>query len=419
MASSPDWSDAVDRCLMLRMFAGACAAAAAGCSTHSPHLRVPESEVGFHGNTWTTVDAELERAIGAGEVKGAVVCVARNGAVVYERAIGTRTAAGEPMTTETVFDVASLAKPVATASAVGLLMCDGKIADSDPLDTATVADALVHQTDLPQYAAWESLEPFRAEGGSPADAVGRWLAEKRPARHRHDYSNIGFVLLAGEVERRCGTSMEALLRERMWGPLGMDRTTFDPGSLPGATFAATAVDIAPGTPFDPLADWIAKRFPGHTPGHSGMFSTARDLSVFCQTLLNPEDSSVDEMDCISSTLFGNASTIVDPAEAGASVQFSAKSRSRAFNRIDSTRDGPIYWHTGYTGSLLWMNAKTGTSVVMLTNTTLTEADGWDAMRGAVLKIVNKGTVRAHGEELYDPEIYTPDSGDLGVMRIRL
>lgn len=398
---------------------GAFAATLAACAKAPTSVRAPEREAGFVNNTWSALDAELERSVAAGEVRGVVVVVARNGLVAYEGAVGRSGVDDAPMTVDTVFDVASIAKPVATAAAVAVLMCDGTMADGDPLDTATIGEALVHQTDLPQYAAWEDLQPFLGANGTPAQAVEGWLREREPKRWRHPYSNLGYILLAGAVEERAGTSMEAFLRERLWGPLGMDRTTFTPSTLAGARFAATAADVAPGTPFDPLADWVAKRSPGHMAGHSGLFSTAGDLTVFCQTLLNAGDSSVPQMKCVADTLFGDAATRLDEGDPAGTAQFSKSARSRGFNRIDSTVDGPIYWHTGYTGALVWMNAKTGTSVVLLTNTTLTTPTGWDALRGKVLKIVNKGTTRPQGEELYDPGIYTPGDDDLGVIRISM
>ncbi len=378
----------------------------AGCTAPSAHLRMREADAGFSTGTFAGLDAELARAVAAGEVPGAVLAVAKNGRLVYEHAVGVRDASGAPMKPDTVFDVASLTKPVATACATAILMCDNELWDSDETGGATVGELLIHQSMLPQYARWEDLEPYRREGLSPAGVVAEWMAAGEPARYRHPYSNLGYVALAGEVEKRTNRPMEALLRERVWGPLGMANTTFRPTTLVGATFAQTSLDTAPGQAFDPLADWIAKRFPGHDPGHSGLFSTARDLTVFCQTLLNAEDSDIHGMECIARTMTRTPAIPLEESGTGV-AQFGESARSRAFNTLGSRIDGPFHFHTGYTGCMIWMNAKTNVSVVLMTNGSLTGPDGWTALRDTVLGTVNEGTLRPRGEELYDPRIYTP------------
>ncbi len=389
-----------------------------GCTTPSAHLRMREADAGFENGTFSELDHELLTAVREGEVPGAVLAVARNGQLSYEHALGVRSGDGAPMKPETLFDVASLTKPVATSAAAAALMCDGILEDSRVVGDSTVGELLIHQSTLPQYARWEDLETRRSENDSPADAIFRWLDKSAPAPHRHSYSNLGFILVAGEIENLTGQPLETYLRERLWGPMEMNNTTFRPETLEGALIAQTSGDTGPGQSFDPLADWVKERFPGHDPGHSGLFSTARDLTMFCQSLLHAEESAIEGLECIARMMM--EPPVLPSENAGSGMaQFGDAARSRGFETITSIMDGPFYYHTGYTGCILWMNRKTGVSVVLMTNSSLTDPAGWETLRNSVLKIVNKGTTRPRSEELYDPAYYTPGDDIIGPMSFGL
>src|SRR5690606_16568070 len=114
--------------------------------------------------------------------------------------------------------------------------------------------------------------------------------------------------------------------------------------------------LPPGSAFDPLAAWISRECPGHDPGHSGLFSNARDLTVFCQALLYPHLSSVGEMGCVAELLLTSP-----PNSANGTAEYTSGSRTRGFVTMDRTSGGTIFYHTGYTGTLMWMNSETGVS----------------------------------------------------------
>src|SRR5690606_20511206 len=90
------------------------------------------------------------------------------------------------------------------------------------------------------------------------------------------------------------------LRANIWEPLGMKNTTFRPPA--DVSITRTAKDVEPGRPFDQLADYLLANWEGHVPGHSGLFSTAEDLTRFAQALLEPEKSKIPEMNCIADYL---------------------------------------------------------------------------------------------------------------------
>lgn len=364
------------------------------CASRRDVVREPESTAGFEAGTFTALDTTMNRAIHDGLVPGAVLSIGRHGRTVYEYAVGSRDlsprAGNPPMTRDTVVDVASLTKPVATATAAALLMADGKLSDGDEVAPGvTLGAALCHRNSLPAYVDWRALP---RDADSPRGAVLAWLAGHSPAEAQTDYSNVGYVLAAGLVEERAGRGLEAILRERAWGPLGMAHTTFRTAKLDArARFARTALDVEPGSPYDPLAAWIVRAYAAHDPGHSGLFSTTGDLTRFAQGLLHPDSTPTsDTMRLVAASLFSAPDTTI-PANAGDFVE-GATSRTRgfAFDPDDARRR--VLYHTGYTGTLLWIDRDTGISVVLLTNATHRAGSDWQSLQREVLRIVQKRTL---------------------------
>jgi CubicO group peptidase (beta-lactamase class C family) len=174
-------------------------------------------------------------------------------------------------------------------------------------------------------------------------------------------------MVSSHIETLTGEDLESLLRREVWGPLGMEHTTFQPLRRARANIARTHAEREAGRPYDPLADYVLERRPGHLPGHSGLFTTAGDLTAFCQRLLNPTA----EWTCVAGYLLDAQSRLAGETPEGGTLRVTGRrGRTPAFDPENSwTGEGALY-HTGYTGCLMWLDRRSGVSVVLLTNATL-------------------------------------------------
>ena len=234
---------------------------------------------------------------------GAVVVVGRGDQTVYEKAFGFRATvpAEEPMTLDTVFDLASLTKVVATTTAMMTLIEDGRVRLNDTVAShipgferygkagITIRHLMTHvsglrpDVDLHPWTGYDAAIEL-AKDEVPTSAPGAVFV----------YSDINFFLLGDIVARVTGQSLDAYLKARVFGPLGMTETGFLPAKSLLPRIAPTErcadqdawpckrPDAAPlrGVVHDPTA-----RRMGGIAGHAGLFSTARDLQRFARMLV--------------------------------------------------------------------------------------------------------------------------------------
>ena len=241
--------------------------------------------------------AEIDRVVAdgikAGNLPGCVVKIGRQGKIVFSRAYGHRLI--EPrrvaMTTDTLFDLASLTKPVATATSVMVLVGQGKVRLDDPVakhvpefaaagkEKITVFQLLTHQGGL---IPDNSLKEY-ADG--PAKAWERILAAKPYVApgSKFVYTDMGFIVLAELVRRVSGKDVHEFSQENTFRPLGMA----DTGYLPDARLRRRAAPTEKrngrwmqGEVHDPRAHRL-----GGVAGHAGLFSTTTDLAVYAQMML--------------------------------------------------------------------------------------------------------------------------------------
>ncbi len=331
------------------------------------------AEVGMSADRLGRIDSVVQDAIARGEAPGAVVLVARKGKLVYRKAFGMRALEPgcEPMTLDTVFDAASLTKVVATAASMMILVEEGRLGLSDLVtahvpefgqfekDRITLLQLLTHfsglRPDLDLDEPWTGYE----------EALRRAYAEKLVAvpGEKFIYSDINYLLLAEVVRRIAGTDVDQFARARIYGPLGMCDTGFRPPSDLTSRIAPTEPRdgvMMRGQVHDPTAFRC-----GGIAGHAGLFTTADDLAVFAQMLLN---DGIFNGTRILSPLGVRAMTIsqspVDAVELR-SIGFDIRSP------YSSTRGDlfPIgsFGHTGFTGTSLWIDPYTETSVIVMSN----------------------------------------------------
>jgi len=315
------------------------------------------------------LDSIVEDAIRGGEIPGAVVLVWHDGQTVYRKAFGHRALEPHPelMTLDTIFDIASLTKVVATTTAVAQLVQRGDIRLNDPVghylpefsqngkEDITVRELLTHYSGLPEdldlKQPWEGRE-----------AALRMAFESRPVfspGSRFLYSDINFITLGALVERVSGTTLDKYCAEKIFAPLQMTRTRFLPPKVWLPRIAPTQYDehdrMLRGVVHDPTA-----RRMGGVAGHAGVFSTADDLSKFALALLEGgpilsslmvEKMTTPQQPPTSTVLRGLGWDIDSP--------FSS-------SRGDLLPVGS-FGHTGFTGTSLWIDPTTRTCIIILTN----------------------------------------------------
>ncbi len=340
--------------------------------------RVRPESLGFDSRRLERLDAVVDQAVRDGQVPGAVVSVGRGQAIAYARAAGLRAVdpAHEPMTLDTVFDMASLTKPIATATAVMILVDEGTIDLRDRFSrlmpefanhgkgSITIDHLLRHRAGLipdnplADYAqgpakAWENLAAITLEAEPGA---------------RFRYSDVGFEFLGKLVERKSGMSLDAFARERIFEPLGMAAAHFRPS---GGTFAVPVSRIAPTEPDDHgrmlrgIVHDPRSRALGGVAGHAGLFASADDVAAFAAMILGAGTGANGTR--ILSPLAVRAMT--DPGSTPAHERRGLGwDLDTSFSAPRGALFGPeSFGHTGFTGTSVWIDPETRVFVVILTS----------------------------------------------------
>jgi uncharacterized protein YbbC (DUF1343 family)/CubicO group peptidase (beta-lactamase class C family) len=316
------------------------------------------------------LDPVINEAIAQQQIPGAVLIVGHDGLVVYRKAYGSRAIEPrrEAMTLDTVFDCASMTKVLATTPAIMQLWEQGKFRMSDPVakylpefgqngkQDITIRQLLVHYSglapDLDLTKPWEGKETaYRmAFEAPPVWAPGAAFI----------YSDINFEVLGALVERLSGESLDQYAEKHVFGPLGMKQTRFLPPASWQPRIAPTDEDerhyLLRGVVHDPTA-----RRMGGVAGHAGVFSTADDLAMFAQALLDGGRRVLTPATIAKMT--APQQPVNETAVRGFGWDIDTPFSS---NRGELLPVGS-YGHTGFTGTSLWIDPMTKTYIVLLTN----------------------------------------------------
>ena len=329
------------------------------------------------------IEPLVRQAIDEKKLPGAVVLVGRGDRVVFEKAIGSRALqpSVEPMTLDTIFDLASLTKVVATTTSVMMLLEEGKIRLSDRVASfvpgferygkgdITIRHLMTHvsglRPDVDLADAWT--------GSDTAIDLAIEEVPTDPPSARFVYSDINYFLLGHIVERVSGMALNEFAKRRIFDPLGMKDTMFlPPPSLQGRV-APTERCTPFGWPCEGpemamlrgiVHDPTARRMAG-VAGHAGLFSTATDLSIFCRMLLN--GGAYHGVRILSPLTVAKMTTSATPgAERNVRGLGWDMDSSFSSNRGELLPLGS-FGHTGFTGTSLWMDPATDMFVVFLSN----------------------------------------------------
>jgi CubicO group peptidase (beta-lactamase class C family) len=345
---------------------------------------------------FAAADKLIEAAIERKEIPGAVLLVGRKAGVVYEKAYGNRAVqpSVEPMTADTIFDIASLTKSVATTPAVMILVDRGKIDPAEKVakylpafgnhgkEAITVEQLLLHSGGLIPDNAIEDYKDGPAKAWERINELG---VISKPGE-KFKYSDVSFQVLGKLVETIDGRSLDKFTAEEVFKPLGMAETAY----LPPAEWRPRCAPTQQrgdhwmrGEVHDPRAFAL-----GGVAGHAGVFSTARDLGRFCQMLLSGGE--LDGKRVLSKRAVELMSTGQKiPDGAVRSYGFDVKT---AFSSPAGDRFPPLksFGHTGFTGTCFWIDPADEVYYVLLTNSVHPDGKGKTvALRRAVSTAVAK------------------------------
>jgi CubicO group peptidase (beta-lactamase class C family) len=315
---------------------------------------------------------EVEAAIDAKKLPGCVVLVGSRGRVIHREAYGRRRIepTSERMTVDTVFDLASLTKPLATATSVMILGERGKLRLDDPVvrhlpqfaahgkDGIRVEHLLLHTAGLIADNPLADYEKGREQ------AIERIMSLKpvAPPGERFIYSDVCFIVLGLLVERASGQSLDDFARENIFMPLGMNDTSFRPDERLRARAA----------PADKLGErWIAGEVHdpraarlGGVAGHAGVFSTADDLAKYAREMLNQGRHG--ERQLFREETWREMTRSRElPARGRRSLGWDIQT-GYSTNR-GKRLSGTAFGHGGFTGTSIWIDPENDLFVIFLSN----------------------------------------------------
>ncbi|GBE66744.1 putative beta-lactamase [Mycobacterium sp. MFM001] len=424
--------------------------AAAGCAAHKTvGGSAPATPTPAGGPDFAPVSKLITDAITAERLPGAVVAIGHGGSVVFQKAFGSRTLDGEPMTEDTIFDLASLTKCLATATALMQLYEQGKVAFDDPVQKYLPDFNTTNDPQRAKVTVRMLLTNTSGEGidVNLQDPWGLGRADKAEGIHRalttslqsgpgevFRYSDINYILLGALLEKVTGEPEDVYVQRNVFAPLGMTDSGYlppakacGPHAVRGAAIAwapgpqehacpagtwstsllprvaPTALDeensgdpsqnpdygyLLRGTVHDPTA-----RRMGGVAGNAGVFSTAHDVGIYAQALLDRLAGRPSEFPLKQATL-ALMTTPQQPGHTAGQIEAANEARAKTDPPrypaikgqnlfgfgwdIDTAYSQPrgrifpvgSFGNTGFTGTSLWMDPGSDTYVILLANSIL-------------------------------------------------
>src|SRR5688572_8681600 len=332
-------------------------------------VNTPKS-VGMSAARLATIDRIVTRGISAGGYPGASVVVGRKGYAVFQKGFGklgwTATSA-RVSSDKSIYDLASLTKVVGTSTAAMVLFDQGRLDLNAPVntylpafsggwkDSVTVRQLLTHRSGLP---AGRDLWRVARTPDEARAAVLATNLECRPGQC-YIYSDLGADVLGFVIEAVAGASLDHFLHDRVFEPLGMNDTFFRPADSVFYRVAPTEIAPPRGYPVrGEVHDENAYAL-GGVAGHAGLFSTAADLSIFAQMMLNGGEY--------------NGVRILSDSVVALFTRRTAGTRALGWDTADGDGgsgkflNSRSYGHTGYTGTSIWIDPEREMFVLLLTN----------------------------------------------------
>jgi CubicO group peptidase (beta-lactamase class C family) len=316
------------------------------------------------------IDRLLERAISRGLIAGGVVLIGNRHRVLFERPYGRASTEPDarPMTLDTIFDLASLTKVIATTPAILKLAEERRLSLVDPIvkwfpefagkgkDDLLVMNLLTHTSGLDDFTLSAEAPRQSAVNGAAAQKSRGEIGS------RFKYADINFILLSDLVTRVTGFGLDCYTAAKIFAPMGMEDTGFNPAMEKAGRCSATLGD-ANSFFLGVVQDATARRL-GGVAGHAGLFSTAHDLAKFCRMFLGEgefegtrilSERAVQQM---TAPYFSRGGQVVRGLGWDIASPYSSP-KGNGFSEMS-------FGHTGYSGASIWIDPATDTFVVLLT-----------------------------------------------------
>ena len=312
------------------------------------------------------IDSFLQQSIDTWKIPGAVILLVKNGKTLLHKAYGYAQVMPEAMTMEkdSLFDLASLTKVIATWPAIMFLVERNVISLQDPLSrfygqsidsalkNATVFQLLTHTSGL-------SERTYLIQYGKDKETILQGILTaglEYPPDKQVKYSNRGYVLLGDVIEKASGMPLDVFLTQHVWEPLGMKDTMFNPDDsfidrVVATEYLPERKMVKRGIVHDENAELL-----GGVAGHAGTFSTAMDVGIFCEMILDALDN--------EPRLFASDLTIHSFINYTKELN---EGRGLAWQIFHEADDSKIVGHYGFTGTTVWLDLKKKIYMVLLTN----------------------------------------------------
>ena len=378
--------------------------AAVACFHSGPSASDPD-ESGMSKAVLGRLDHVIHAALVRKDFPGAVVLVGRKDKIVYRQAYGESqwVPSRREMKADMIFDLASLTKPIATATSIMILVERGELSlnekvkayvpdfaawkdDSDkPGEDARLWHLLTHTSGLPPYtdADLAAQKLGRPAGTAALASYIAQLPKTDPPGKAFHYSCLGYITLAHIIKQVTGQTIAEFSAQNIFEPLGMKDTFFVPPEklrdrcVPTQVYAGKPLC---GTVHDPLA-----ALQGGVSGNAGLFSTADDLSIYARMILNK--GTYQKHRILGELAVERMTQVFAP------IQFAGRGLGWDLDSSYATNGGDLFGpssfgHTGYTGTSIWIDPETQTYVILLTNRTHPDDKGdIAAVRSRVANVV--------------------------------
>lgn len=340
------------------------------------------------------LDDAVSTAIQKHSTPSCCIVIGTKDQVLFAKAYGhlTYEADSPSATLDTLYDMASCSKVIGTNSATALLFQDGKISLDDPVSkylpcwdrddkrTITIKNLTTHTSGLPAYTSAEKAEASRKPWDTHSDALIKYIASLPLAYKTNEgytYACLNYLTLARVNEEIAGMSQERFLRERLFGPLGMTSTGYYLSHKQKLLCAPTVggKSFRQGIVHDPLANYYRDGY--HCPGNAGLFTTANDLSKFCEMVLS--DGSWHGKQIFTPETIDLFSTNKIPAKIDVlhGIGWEIPRRYPYATSLNSEPKKACFSHSGYTGTFVEFDRLSGTFMVILTNRVYPDDTGGD------------------------------------------
>lgn len=351
--------------------AGDPAATAVSVAPTGPGLPLTDpASVGMDAERLDAINRIVEAGIQAGGFPGAAVVVGHKGKSVLQRGYGRLDwASSSPAVnaSRTIYDIASLTKVVGTTTAIMILFDQGRVSIDAPVsrylpefsggekDLVTVRQLLTHRSGLP---AGRDIWRVTHDPAEARRIILETPLQSHPGQY-YEYSDLGADVLAYIVESVSGQPLDEFLQDYVFHPLGMYDTEFRPADSLRARVAPTEIAPPRGYPIQGEVHDENAFAMGGVAGHAGLFSTAADLSVFAEMMLNGG-----EYDGVRIIADSTVQLFTTRAAGHRALGWDTPTGSYGSGHYLSEY---AFGHTGFTGTSMWIDPERDMFVVLLTN----------------------------------------------------